>query len=86
MKTFPDHWEPPPDGVDRGRVVDIDEVVIDRLIAGIPVRSNVPERKAAVQILTLRGWSAMRIGQQLGCAQRTVVRYRVAMPIGMRGH
>lgn len=55
---------------------DIDWVVVDRLVAGIPVRSNRAERIEAAAIMTRRGMSAAEIAEQMRCSDRSVVRYR----------
>lgn len=56
----------------------IDDVVADRLIAGIPVKSNRSERAIAIDYLIAeRGeLSARDIAKRTGVTQRTVARAR----------
>lgn len=56
---------------------DIDEVAVDRAVAGDPPAEMSPaETGAAVGILTARGLSAREIGRHLRCSPRTVARHR----------
>lgn len=56
---------------------DIDEIAVDRAVAGDPpVGMSPAETGTAVGILTARGLSAREIGRRLHCSPRTVARHR----------
>jgi transcriptional regulator with XRE-family HTH domain len=61
-----------------GEAVDIDEVVVQRALAGRPVTLSRPERVEAVRRLTAAGRSAADIAAVLGVDDRTVQRDRSA--------
>lgn len=54
----------------------VDEIAVDRLIAGTRVRSTRAERQAAVAYLTRHGMSAREIARRTGMSSRTVQRLR----------
>jgi hypothetical protein len=58
---------------------DVDDVVVTRLLAGVPVTSTRSERIEAVAYLTLRGRSAVWIAAQLHITTRSVGRYRAEL-------
>lgn len=51
-----------------------DEIVVDRLVRGVRVRSEIEDRVEVVRLLTDR--SARELAELLGVTPRTVVRYR----------
>ena len=55
---------------------DIDEMAVDRLRSGSPVKANPGERRAAARLLARYGLSASQIAERLRVSQRTVERYR----------
>lgn len=56
---------------------EVDEMVIERLIAGDPpAGATTAERQYAAEILTRRGLSARQIAERMGLSARTVVRLR----------
>lgn len=57
---------------------DIDEIVVERLINGVRCRASANERDRAIDILDDKGWAAHTIALRIHCADRTVVRRRVA--------
>lgn len=58
---------------------DVDDVVVTRLMAGVPVTSTRSERIEAVAYLTMRGRSAVWIAAQLHITTRSVCRYRAEL-------
>jgi len=54
----------------------VDEVAVERALAGDPVTLTIRERIAAAKRGTKRGLSAAQIGELVGVTGRTVVRYR----------
>lgn len=52
----------------------VDEIAVDRLVAGSPVRATVAERIEAMR--RLPGLSASEIAERFGVTSRTVQRYR----------
>jgi DNA-binding NarL/FixJ family response regulator len=60
----------------RNWPVEPDEMAIERLVAGIPVRARPVERQAAVAYLTRQRLSAAQIARRIGCTKRTVERHR----------
>jgi hypothetical protein len=68
--------------ISRMRVIaghDVDDVVVTRLLSGVPVASTRSERIEAVAYLTLRGRSALWIAAQLHITTRSVCRYRAEL-------
>lgn len=66
-------------GPSRKRDVIVDEIVVLRLVQGRrPERTNGPERREAVKVLTQRGWSARRIAEHIQTTTRTVERLRAS--------
>jgi hypothetical protein len=59
----------------RRRDDDLDEIAVERLVAGRPVRSTVAERLEAMRRLPT-GLSARQTAERFGVASRTIVRYR----------
>jgi hypothetical protein len=55
---------------------DVDEVAVERVMRGEPLRLNLDERLEVVHRLTRRGVSAREIAQRLHTTSRTVVRLR----------
>ena len=56
---------------------DIDEVAVDRLVAGDrPAHTTRAERQAAVEVLSRRGWPVSRIAEYVGITPRSVGRLR----------
>jgi len=55
---------------------DVDEVAVERVMRGEPLRLNLDERLEVVGRLTRRGVSAREIAQRLHTTSRTVVRLR----------
>ena len=56
---------------------DYDHAAVARALLGDRrVRLNAEETMEVVDRLTRRGWSAARIGEHMGCAPRSVVRWR----------
>jgi len=55
---------------------DVDEVAVERVMRGEPLRLNLDERLEVVGRLTRRGISAREIAQRLHTTSRTVVRLR----------
>jgi DNA-binding NarL/FixJ family response regulator len=55
---------------------DVDEMAVERLIAGTPVQARPSERMQAVAYLTRRRLSAKQIAERIGCTKRTVERHR----------
>jgi len=74
-----DH-DPDPDDLDGaarpGDEPDVDEVAVERVMRGEPLRLNLDERLEVVGRLTRRGVSAREIAQRLHTTSRTVVRLR----------
>lgn len=60
----------------RRHVYDVDEVVVERAIAGDRPVMNPAEYEAALQVLIGRPLTAREIADRLGCTQRSVVRGR----------
>jgi FixJ family two-component response regulator len=60
----------------KSRVVEVDEIAIERAMHGDPVRLTCRERGLVVQTLTERRLSARAIAARLGVSERTVERYR----------
>ena len=60
------------------RFGDVDEVVVERLIHGIPVRSTMAERREAVRALRARGLAASVIADRMCTSARQVERYLAA--------
>lgn len=58
---------------------ELDEVAVERLLAGDLVTSTKAERMEAVRALTARGRSASWIAQQLRIAERSVTRLRAEL-------
>lgn len=58
---------------------DIDEIAVERAIAGDPGVLNPVERRIAITTLTAAGLSAPRIAARIRCTKRTVERHRRAM-------
>jgi DNA-binding NarL/FixJ family response regulator len=54
----------------------VDEMAVERLLSGSPVRANAVERRIAVVYLTRHGLSARQVAERLRVTQRTVVRLR----------
>jgi len=68
------------DGAARpGDEPDVDEVAVERVMHGEPLRLNLDERLEVVGRLTRRGVSAREIAQRLHTTPRTVVRLRGAL-------
>ena len=63
----------------RGDEPDVDEVAVERVMLGEPLRLNLDERLEVVRRLTRRGVSAREIAQRLHTTSRTVVRLRGAL-------
>lgn len=59
-----------------GNHPDVDEMAVERLVIGQPVKANAAERREAVAYLTRRKLSAPEIARRIGCTQRTVERHR----------
>lgn len=60
----------------RPAVDQVDEMAVQALLSGRPVRTTRPERQVAVTYLTDRRESAARIAERLRISQRTVTRLR----------
>lgn len=57
------------------------EAVQDYIASRVPARRvTFAMRRAAVAVLTDRGWSCAEIGRRLGMTPRTVTRYRATLP------
>lgn len=56
-----------------------DEVVVSRLVAGVPVESTRRERLEAVRMLSARGHSAQWIAGHMRIAERSVTRLRAEL-------
>ena len=63
----------------RARESEVDDVVVWRLIDGIPVASTRGERLEAVRQLTSRGYSLFDIASRLHTTDRSVSRYRAEL-------
>ena len=61
---------------------DIDEIVVERLVAGFAVPSNVDERIEAVRCLAARGCSTREIAERLRIDMRSVGRLRARIRQG----
>lgn len=55
---------------------DVDEIAVERALAGIPTPLNRLERERAIPVLAARGWSDAQIAAACGCTDRTVQRIR----------
>jgi DNA-binding CsgD family transcriptional regulator len=63
-------------GGPRRRATDVDEIAVERAVAGERLTLTLRERGLAIDRLTRAGLSARQIGLRLGISDRTVGRYR----------
>lgn len=60
----------------------VDDVAVERAIAGYPVSLNLAELAEAIQILNRKNFTVRDIAEMLGCSERTVERHRARLRTG----
>jgi DNA-binding NarL/FixJ family response regulator len=79
MTTTPSRYGHPGPHAGRPRadlVDDVDEVVVDRIVSGVPVATSTPaERRAAIAQLAAHGLNELQIARRTGFTSRTVHRH-----------